>query len=466
MKRRDFVLSSALLGLPTIVWADEEPAESQGHDLIVVGGGAGGLTAAYCAAKNGGSVLLIEKSSRLGGDTLLSGGYFNAVLTEEESKFFPGIERDSVDLFANQINSAADGYNNPLLGYELAKRSRSSFEWLKSLGINFLPKPFLIYGGSYPRSFLPESGDGKIYIQILAEACMREKVKFLYKTKVISLIKSRYQNKVIGVLVQSGTRFRSFFSSKGVIVAAGGFGANKDKINTLLPNNPETGTDSNPNALGDLHNAIAEVGGKLINMDFVEYVPGASHQDSYSVRLDYNPEKVVLVNEKGERFVEETKPRNEIAAKYFSGKFKKCFTITDNETVQQIEPGRRKNIYRGLYNNTVWRAGSISQLADKLNIPASALMKTIEENKYEKKILSPPYWAANVVFRVHLTLGGACIDNRARVLSEKNQPIQGIWATGQIVGNIHGKNRLGGNGINSAVIFGRLAAFDAMMQKS
>lgn len=463
MKRRQLLLGSLISGLPTAVLANDDEQPPSYIDVIVVGGGAGGLSAAYTAALGGASVLLLEKMPQLGGDTILSGGYFNAVLTKEESSLFPDYPQDSVRLFTSQINQLAEGLNSPVLAETLANNSRDSLEWLKSLGVRFIPKPYHIYGGSYPRSFLTETGNGKIYIQVLAEACLTQKVKFISNARVISLIKVRKQRRIIGVMAQTNEGVKTFFATQGVILASGGFGANSSKLREIVPWAADLGTDSNPGAMGDLHDAVAAIGGKLINMQYLECVPGSSADETNPIRLDYNPRKIIFVNEKGQRFVNEELTRGKISEAYFNGGFRRCFTIADNKTVQEVQLNRKKNLYKGLYKNMVWRAKTVEELAEKLNIPSENLCNTIRDCQIEKQILTPPYWAVNVVFKIHLTLGGVAINDKAQVLDEQGNPIHGLWACGQIVGNLHGKYRLGANGINCAVVFGRLAAKDALV---
>ena len=41
------------------------------------------------------------------------------------------------------------------------------------------------------------------------------------------------------------------------------------------------------------------------------------------------------------------------------------------------------------------------------------------------------------------------------------RPVAGLWAAVEATGGIHGKERLGGNGINDAVVFGRIAGQQA-----
>ena len=53
-------------------------------DVIVLGGGGAGVAAAHAAADNGASVIVVEKTAALGGNTMRSGGYFNAVYPKNQ----------------------------------------------------------------------------------------------------------------------------------------------------------------------------------------------------------------------------------------------------------------------------------------------------------------------------------------------------------------------------------------------
>ncbi|KAJ1616092.1 FAD binding domain-containing protein, partial [Pavlovales sp. CCMP2436] len=56
---------------------------------------------------------------------------------------------------------------------------------------------------------------------------------------------------------------------------------------------------------------------------------------------------------------------------------------------------------------------------------------------------------------LHFTLGGLKIDEDARVmLAETGAPISGVFACGEVAGGVHGANRLAGNALLEAVVFG------------
>lgn len=73
MIRRREILALPLLGVvPRVI------AQNFHCGILVVGAGGAGLAAALEASAYSDSVVLIEKESFIGGDTLYSGGFFNA----------------------------------------------------------------------------------------------------------------------------------------------------------------------------------------------------------------------------------------------------------------------------------------------------------------------------------------------------------------------------------------------------
>ena len=58
-------------------------------------------------------------------------------------------------------------------------------------------------------------------------------------------------------------------------------------------------------------------------------------------------------------------------------------------------------------------------------------------------------------------MGGVQINTRTEVISAEGQVIPGLYAAGEVVGDIHGTNRLGGNAITDCVVFGRIAGQNA-----
>ena len=54
-------------------------------------------------------------------------------------------------------------------------------------------------------------------------------------------------------------------------------------------------------------------------------------------------------------------------------------------------------------------------------------------------------------------MGGININTNAEVINKEGNVIENLYAAGEVVGDIHGTNRLGGNAITDIVVFGRIA---------
>jgi succinate dehydrogenase/fumarate reductase flavoprotein subunit len=62
---------------------------------------------------------------------------------------------------------------------------------------------------------------------------------------------------------------------------------------------------------------------------------------------------------------------------------------------------------------------------------------------------------------LHYQNGGIAINENAEVLDASDNPINGFYATGEIGGGVHGKNRLMGNSLLGINVFGRRAGISA-----
>ena len=58
-------------------------------------------------------------------------------------------------------------------------------------------------------------------------------------------------------------------------------------------------------------------------------------------------------------------------------------------------------------------------------------------------------------------MGGVKINTETQVLKEDGSVIPGLYAAGEVVGGVHGANRLGGNAVADIVVFGRISGDNA-----
>ena len=62
---------------------------------------------------------------------------------------------------------------------------------------------------------------------------------------------------------------------------------------------------------------------------------------------------------------------------------------------------------------------------------------------------------------LHYTMGGLEVNAKSQVINTSGKPIEGLWASGEVAGGVHGANRLGGSSLLGCVVFGRVAGDEA-----
>jgi tricarballylate dehydrogenase len=195
----------------------------------------------------------------------------------------------------------------------------------------------------------------------------------------------------------------------------------------------------------------------------------------------------IVVNLDGERFVDEGADyRNHTYAKYGREIMKQpqraAVQIFDARTIDMV-----RDEYR-IREVTKATADTIEDLARKLEIDVKGLARTVrafnaacQPGDYNPAILDgvhtkgiappksnwalpinrPPYTGFVVTCGITFTFGGLRISDKAEVLDLTDRPIPGLYAAGELVGGIFYGNYLGGAGLMSGAVFGRLAGRNA-----
>lgn len=77
--------------------------------------------------------------------------------------------------------------------------------------------------------------------------------------------------------------------------------------------------------------------------------------------------------------------------------------------------------------------------------------------------LNGTYFVGVVEPVLHYTMGGLMVDPNGRVLDENEDAISNLFAAGEVMGGVHGENRLGGSSLLDCVVFGLSAAKSATL---
>lgn len=459
--------------------ASTEPIVKE-TDIVIVGAGGAGLSAAVSATQNGAKVIVVEKMPKIGGNTLISGSAFNAVAPDRQKA--QGIE-DSTDLHFSQTIKGGDNLGDPELVRTLVDNAYSTLKWLEDdLHIEFKKDIIQVVGALHQRGFEPVKPLGTGYINGYKQFLDSHNVEILLDTRIDTIILK--DGVAVGVSGKtSAGQLVTVNANKGVIIAAGGFGANiemREEVNTIWPSLKNQPTTNHPGATGDGMIIAKAAGAQLIQMEQIQLHPMG---DPVTGSLDTNPlsgsvKNTIFVNNKGERYVAEDARRDTLSKAALQQPEGMFWAIMDTNTYpneDQHKSNFNKTMGELIASGHAVKADSVEELAKKMNVSPEVLVQTVkdfneavaeksdlfERKLFDQPIAKPPFYAGLRKPTVHHTMGGIKINKDAQVIDAHGQPIPHLYAAGEVTGGIHGANRLGGNALADINVFGKIAGKNA-----
>lgn len=446
-------------------------------DVLVIGAGGAGLSAAVSAKEAGAArVLVVEKMAFFGGNTVRAGGGFNAAVKADYEK--AGI-KDSPELHAEQTLAAGDFRGDPELVGKLTRLAPESVQWLKDHGVAFQDRIYQIYGGLYPRARNPLGPRGGAYIKALSEVCAKEGIETMKNTAVLSIVREeQLSGRVLGVTVKTkdGKTLR-IRAEKGVVCAAGGFGANSKLCGIYDPRLEKLGTTNHPGATGEVLNYMIDIGAATRGLDYIQCIPGGIPGVKHSPNLFTHVDRFIFVNLKGERFIKEDARRDVLRDAMLAQPEMIAWTVVDADGFELQKNSKGPENEAARQAGTLYIGNTIEELGEKMGLPADVFKKTVDAynravdtksdtfgrapNMLVNKIIRAPFYAGRVTMKRHHTMGGVVINAETQVIDRQGRIIPGLYAAGEITGGIHGTNRVGGNAMADIFSYGRVAGQNA-----
>ena len=413
--------------------------------------------------------------------TLLAGGgafYYFKIMKPKQ-----GI-KDSWQHHAEQTLEAGDFRGQKDRVDVLCRNAYPTIEWLESLGMQFKPKVIQIFGALYPRSHVPALPKGQGYGTVLSKAAKELGVEVRTGMGVEEIIREKpFEGDVLGVIAKNAKgEIKRIRATRGVVLAAGGFSANKYLRELHDPRVAGLGADNLPGATGEVAMAAVRVGGYLVGMDFIQSTPGAPAGKKMKLLLNFNVNGSIYVDKRGARIVNEGARRDVIRDAVLGTPERYAYTVCDNENFTSYDEVNRAAIMKGIEAGEAWTAPTIRELAQKMGVDPDGLEKTIKryndvyvKNQKDedfgktavnltKRIDQGPFWACYTGMTVHHTMGGLNTNVKAQVLDWTGSVIPRLYAAGEITGGIHGTNRVGGNAVLDCFVFGQIAGENASQE--
>lgn len=490
--RRNFILSAgslmALSALPVSVFAADKVKWTQKTGLLIIGTGFAGLAAAleshYLGMKD---VLVVDKMAMPGGNSVINGGAIAAAGTDMQQK---ANIKDNPDLLYSDILKAGGGLAHPSLARKIADESVKNYEWLRDeIGVKF--KAVTFHGGhSVPRSHAVESNTGAGFIIPMLNKCKEFGIKIQLNTKVEQLI-TNGKGCVLGVKARVGYRFGKENSgkvvyiraTKGVLIASGGFSQNVMMRTSHDPRLTSSfGSTNQPGATGEMIRQAQKIGANTIHMDWIQLGPWTSPDENgfglaplfVESTVGYGPMVDIAT---GKRFIKETGNRKVRADAIVAIGHPALIYSSEANVMKKVVGKNMKpeQFERALKIGVLRKFDTLKEMADFYKIPYDALEETNDKfNEYMVDKKDPdfdcmlfddatpnekgPFYACRLWPRVHHTMGGLEINDKAQVLDVEGKPIQGLYAAGEATGGVHGMVRLGTVAVADCMIFGRTAA--------
>ena len=506
--------------------ADAGQDEEYNTDVVVIGAGGAGLTATARTIQNNKKVVVLEKYPQIGGNTTRAGGPLNAAEPEWQNQFkaLSG-EKESLEKLAQtpieeidseyqedfkklqqQINeyveSGADYlfdsvllheiqtylggkrtdlngneiHGNYALVTELVNNVLDSVKWLTDLGVKFDRSDVTMpVGALWRRGHKPVEPMGYAFIHVLGDWIEDHGATVLTETRATHLIIEN--SKVTGVVAQGSNGSKITIHAQKVILTSGGFGANTkmvQKYNTYWEHiDDDIATTNSPAITGDGIALGKEAGADLVGMGFIQLMPVSDPKTGeLFTGIQTPPENFIMVNQKGERFVNEFAERDTLAkAAIANGTL--FYLIADDKIKKTAYNTTEESLEAQVKAGTLLKADTLEELAEKAGMNPDTLVNTIKKynsyvdagndpefgkSAFNLKCEVAPFYATPRKPAIHHTMGGLKINPKAQVLNEKDQVIPGLYAAGEVAGGLHAGNRLGGNSLADIFTFGRIAA--------
>lgn len=433
-------------------------------DVVVIGAGASGMSAAIEADLAGNNVILLEKMPYVGGNTVRATAGMNAVLTK--AQIAAGIE-DSEDLFMADVLESGHAMNAPLMIERMINESAAAVEWLEMLGAD-LSDVGILAGHSHARTHRPSGGQpiGNEIVRTLKRAIDESGVTLRLEHKATRILKDN-QGRIRGVEVVDRSGKTYVIQAKKVIIATGGFGGSPETFVYYNQKLKGYHTTNSPSATGDFIDLVQGLNVQLVDMSYIQTHPTVSPEYGMLITEAIRGNGGILVNNQGMRFANEMKNRDFLSEDLLAQDDREVYLIF-NETIRTSLAASDDYIDMKI----IQMSETIEGLAREIRLDPLVLEETITRyNQFVeegvdrdhgrrslKQLLDEgPFFAVRVVPGVHYCMGGILIDQDARVIDVNNQPIEGLYASGEATGGIHGLNRLGGNSLLDAIVFGRIA---------
>lgn len=509
--------------------AESDITETIDTEVVVVGCRTGGLPAVISAAENGAKVLGIEQMSSIATPRedlgAINSRYQLAVFEE-----FPQFEIDKMEAMEDIVR-----YANGFVSYDLIKlwadESGAMIDWIADIVERNGEFKMWFEGsigtentGARDKAWATGHSPEKLTDDeaVTFGTCLRDYAtelgaEFRYDTMLVKC-EQNSDGRVTGVICQDGNdlHYIRVNASKGVILATGGYVSNTEMVearqawnNRLKINVPVGGS-----CTGDGIKAAMWCGASIDPLGCAVTFNRACCKPDEVAGSDlkgkwfwFGEQPFLKVNLNGKRFCNESGPYDYMLHSAYMQPYHTYVDIWDSDYVEQVKQlnevgccrlypfdnGAPSNMPVSLMGKKfeeleeagyIQKAGTMEELAEKLNLPVEATVETwnrynmfAEQGKdedYNKEpyrltsLTHPPYYGVRTGSWFLATIDGISINTDMHAVDEAGKQIEGLFMVGNDSGgffSVSYPNLMTGLAAGRTMTFGRRAGMLAAQGK-
>lgn len=472
LSRRKFCIGAAVLGGSVALAScssssqggESSTSDALTTDVVVIGAGLAGMSCARAAAEGGASVILVDKAPMVGSTFSTSKGNVSICQIEENEEYwqFADTETDTMDAFIERYTKATETgkIDAPYPDYDRVKlimtESCKTVTWEEEIGVEFIKSFTKEEVGTDTvlpdNSAEPDVVGGQFFNEKMQAKLEELGVELMLSTEATELVVE--DGAVVGVLVDGG---KDEIRAKAVVLATGGFGANDEYCDSLVPAINEQGFryHGNPMNTGDA-------------MTMAKAVDAAMYEDCWVIPNVISPSRALcefdkafdglcdasmwgaslaggatatkmLVNANGERFINEAAAPIALATTMSdlnAGPYYVLFDSSDAEVSTLLDSA--------LDTGDVFKSETVEELAQASDCAslgstfeayqAAAASGQDEFGKAAKSLIaygSGPFYLVKYAPSFIATMGGVKTNADCQAIREDDSAIDGLYVIGE-----------------------------------
>ena len=513
LNRRQFLGSAAAAATVSAVPSAMAAVKNEKTDIVIVGGGLAGLAAANALVKKGVKPIVLEKLPFLGGAGLFPEGSLGVNTRYQKEHGIKTTVQQVLDAGLQYHHFRAD----PAVLRVLIEGSKDTIDEIADMGIQFRGIRTMYGPEESLMTWHLFKGGAAAVIEKFIKNIEARKGTILTETTAKRLIVEN--GKVAGVEATDAAGNVHIIRAKKVIIATGGFAANKEMLAQYVFDSSALGMVEpiwlrgpvNDGRTGDGINMARLVGAGVAGMHAVAgnapYLPDNPPINQFSGPDELKQGRCALaqpwlwVDHTGRRFFNES--RGSVFVDVYNAMTSAggvSYTIFDQEKMDRmINQGAvlpfnaivlagvplkslPKTWEIGTQRGWAFKADSIKELAQQIGVPPENLLDTMKKvNSYAEKGVDPefgrkkehlekfnlkkgPYYALKAIRAFFLTLGGVTVTPQFEAKTPQGDVIPNLYVVGQDIGGLYDSSydlRCEGSASSFAMTSGRLAALNA-----